>query len=148
MAIINSPVNIFYRHPQDLGTKKHNFESDEIRVKLISNIPSRDATDLSDSVISANEVSGSGYTAGGKVSQASWVHSISPNNRAVLDLTDVTWSVDSNGPQNIAAAVITNATSGRAIGFIDLKSGGQPLSLRAGDITVSFNVAGIYDLAF
>ena len=81
------------------------------------------------------------------MSAASWVHSISPNNRAVLDLTDVTWPVDANGPQDIATAVIINATSGRAIGFIDLKSGGQPLSLRAGDITVSFNVAGIYDLS-
>lgn len=148
MAIINSPVNIFYRHPQDLGAGKHNYESDTISIKLISNTPTRDEVNLADSVICANEISGPGYSTGGKTTSVSWVHSISPNNRAVLDLDDVTWAVDANGPQNIAAAVIVNTTSNRAIGFIDLKTGGQPLSLRAGDLTISFNAAGVYDLAF
>lgn len=148
MAIINSPVQIFYRHAQDLGTGVHNFSSDTIKVKLITNTPTRDAADLSDSIICANETSGSGYTAGGEVSTASWVHSISPNNRAVLDLSDVTWAVDANGPQDISTAVLVNTTSNKAIGYIDLKSGGQPLSLRSGDLTISFNVAGVYDLAF
>lgn len=145
MAIINVASSIFYKHSLDLGTKQHDYSTDVLKVALLSDIPLAGAADLDFTAIAVNEVSGSGYTPGGQVTTASWVMN---NDKAVLDLTDITWTVDAAGPTDIRGLVVYNDTSKKCIAFADIRAPGQQdLSLQAGDITVSFNVLGLYSLS-
>ena len=146
MAIINVSSSIFYRHALDLGSKKHDYTTDTIKVALLKSIPVAGATDITyATIVTPNEVTGSGYVAGGKSTTASWVMN---NDKAVLDLTDLTWTVDAAGPTDIQALVVYNDTSKQCIAFADIRApGNQDLSLQAGDVTVSFNVLGLYSLS-
>ena len=67
--------------------------ADTIKLALVtaSYTPDQDAHDMWDDV-SANEVSSSGYSAGGATLGSKTVTQDDPNDRAVFDAADVSWS--------------------------------------------------------
>ena len=90
---------------------------------------------------SGNEVSGTGYTAGGatlsgtSTAEASGVTTFD-------DTGNVTWSQNGAGPTNVYWAILYNdtAASDQAVGFLDM---GGPVSLQDGDISITWNASGI-----
>jgi hypothetical protein len=69
-----------------------NLASDTLKVALLTSAytPARD-TDQYWSGVSANEASGTGYTAGGQALTTTWTRDAT-NHRAVLGASDVSWS--------------------------------------------------------
>ena len=67
--------------------------------------------------------------------------------QTTIDITNnPTWAQDGSGPTNIRAALIYNNTdaSDKAVGFIDMTtdSGTTPVSMQAGDVSLTFNASG------
>lgn len=76
--------------------KEIDFDSDNIKVALVTSsyTPNQDTHDYWDDV-AANEVSGTGYTAGGAVLASKTVTYDGATNTLKLDAADVTWSSSS-----------------------------------------------------
>jgi len=103
--------------------------------------------------VSSSEVSaGGGYTAGGAaLTTPTYTQS---GGTATFDdgAASITWTSAASGdPTNIKTAVIYDdgATNKDCIGFIDMTSDGgtTPISLLAGDITLTWNASGIFTLS-
>ena len=87
--------------------------------------------------ITANEVSGGGYTAGGKALTISQVPTSDfTNNIAFISFANVTWNPASF---TAAGALIYNATTGAAVAVLDF--GGTKTSNAAGTFTITFPTA-------
>lgn len=133
----------FEEFGKDLSNKVHNLGSDTFKVALIDNSTPPTAADASPqwSDYSGNEVSGTGYTAGGEtlsgtsIAEAGGVTTFD-------DTGNVTWSQDGAGPTNIYWAILYNdtASNDEAIGFLDM---GGAVSLQDGDVTITWNASGI-----
>lgn len=122
-------------------------DSDTFRMVLVTNgwTPNQN-TDVAWSNISANEVSGAGYTANGQLLTCT-VTQVA--NVMTFDCNDQTWSTstitakyavivrDANGDGALAAGDIP-------IAFVDLETGGGSVSSVAADFTVSINAAGVF----
>lgn len=90
---------------------------------------------------SANEVSGTGYTAGGAA--LSGITVLEADGVTTLDDTgNVTWSQNGAGPTDIYWAILYNddAAADQALGFLDM---GGPVSLVDGDVSITWNASGI-----
>lgn len=145
MSTINANTQVFYKHALDLGEANHDYNTQPFKVALLNDVPLADRADITFTSVSANEVTGGGYISGGKDTTVSWIMN---NDKAVLDLTDVVWSVDIAGPTDIKALVVYNTVSDKCIAFADIRApGNQDLSLQAGDIGIQFNVLGLYSLS-
>lgn len=95
------------------------------------------------------EVSGGGYTAGGVALTTTWNESAGT---VTFDSSvNPSWSQNGTGPTNIVAALIYSETAvgEDALCFIDMTTdgGSTPLSLQAGDITLTFNASGVFTLS-
>lgn len=112
---------------------------------LITTLPT--AADLTPDSADYTEVSGTGYalvalatTWDEATGTVTFDSSVNPS-----------WTQDAGGPTNIVAALIYSETAvgEDALAFIDMTTdaGSTPLSLQAGDITLTFNVAGLFTLA-
>ena len=127
----------------DVGKEIHNFSSDTLKLALIDNTAAPTAADATPtwSDYSANECSGTGYTAGGAtLSGVTWTEA---GGVATLDDTgNVTWSQNGAGPTDIYYGILYNdtAASDNVIAFIDM---GGPVSLQDGDVSVTWNASGI-----
>jgi hypothetical protein len=136
-------LTVFEEFSLDLGKEVHNFSSDTLKLALIDNSSAPTAGDATPvwGDYSANEVSGTGYTAGGEsLSGVTWTEA---GGVATLDDTgNVTWSQNGAGPTNIYYAILYNdtAASDQAICFIDM---GGPVSLQDADVDVVWNASGI-----
>jgi hypothetical protein len=93
---------------------------------------------------SANEVSGTGYTAGGTAIGSISVDHVTGT--TTVDGNAVSWTQNGAGFTDARWAILYNddATNDEAIGFIDL---GGVVSQQAGDVTLTPNVNGIWTLA-
>ena len=98
---------------------------------------------------SANEVSGSNYSAGGATLASQQFTEASGT--ATFDADDVTWSQHASGfavgaSTGAAWGIVYNSTdaSSRAIGFVELKSGSTTVGNVDGDLTISWNASGIF----
>lgn len=99
--------------------------------------------------LSANQVSGSGYTAGGATLASQSYNEASGT--ATFDATDVTWSQASGGTSGFTGAywailyddTITSPAD-PAVCFVDM---GGPVNNNDGDVTVSWNASGIFTVA-
>lgn len=123
--------------------KEVDWDSDDIRVLLVSSsyAPNQDAHDYLDDV-SAYEVTGTGYTAGGQALTGKTVTYDAANNVLVLDAADVTWA---NSTITARYAVIYNNTGAAAgskalIGYIDLIS---DQASNNGNFTIEWDASGI-----
>lgn len=126
--------------------KEIDWDSDDIRVMLVSSSysPNQDTHDYLDDVV-GNEVSGTGYTAGG-IALTSRTNTYDPaSNTVVLDAADVTWA---NSTVTARYAVIYNNTGASSsakplIAYVDFVS---DQSSTAGNFTITWDAAGIVRL--
>lgn len=133
----------FQEFSLDLANGVHNLGSDTFKVALIDNTTAPTAADATPrwADYSANEVSGTGYTAGGytltgvSTSEAAGVTTFD-------DTGNVLWSQNAAGPTDIYWAVLYNdsASADQAIGFLDM---GGAVSLVDGDVSITWNASGI-----
>ena len=134
-------LTLFEEFAKMLGSENFVFGSDTTKVALFDTSASFAATDASPVYSSTNEVSGTGYSAGGATiasptyTEASGV--------ATFDGANITWSQNASGFTGATSALIyddTNATK-MAIGWVDL---GSAVSQQDGDVTISWNTSGIF----
>lgn len=118
------------------------FDTDTIKVMLVTNsyVPSATGHACKNSV--TNEVTGSNYTAGG-ITLSSLTLTLS-GATATFDAADVTWSQHASGFSNARHAVIYKDTGTAAtstlIGWCDF---GADKGNVSGDLILNFNAAGI-----
>lgn len=117
-------------------------ENDTIKVALITSdySPDKDAHDHFDDI--TNEVSGTGYTAGGTTLASKVVNQDDANDRAEFDAADTTWS---SSTITARAAVIYhdmgNPSTSTLIAYVDF---GQDYSSSGTDFTIEWNAEGIF----
>ena len=91
---------------------------------------------------SANEVSGTNYTAGGEVVTVTVTES---GGTVTVDGSDVTWTQNAGGFSNARYAILyKDAVTDPMIGYIDFTSDKGNVQ---GDLTVQWNASGIFTLA-
>lgn len=123
-------------------------DSDTLKVCLMGTgyTPDPDHDYMDD--INADELSGTGYTAGhgnsGRKAVASAAVAVDDtNNRATFDLADITWSSIDAGTAK-GAVIIRQGTSDDTdallIAWID--TGGFPIVTNTGDLTITWNAVG------
>lgn len=123
--------------------KEIDWDGDDIKVMLVGPAysPNQDTHDYLDDVV-ANEVSGTGYTAGGVSLTGKTNTYDAATNTIVLDAADVTWA---NSTITARYAVIYNNTGGSnavkpLIAYVDFVS---DQSSTAGNFTITWDPAGI-----
>jgi hypothetical protein len=119
-------------------------EDDAIKCALVTSsyTPDKDADEYFDDV--TNEVSGTGYTAGGKALTNKSVNDDDVNDQAEFDADDTTWAV---ATITARAAVIYKdtgvASTSPLIAYIDF---GEDFSTSGADFTVEWDSEGILAL--
>lgn len=136
---------MFNEAMKDFGAGVHTLPTDTLRLAIIDNTITPTAADATPrwSDYSANEVSGTGYTAGGEaLTTVTWAM---VTNIATMTADDVNWPMNAGGPTDGYFAILYNdsATNDEALGFIDL---GGPVSLQAGDIDVEWTGGVVLEL--
>jgi hypothetical protein len=123
--------------------KEIDWDTDTIKVALLTNsyTPNQDAHNYLDDVV-ANEVTGTGYTAGGLTLANKTNNYDSATNVIILDADDVTWS---SSTITARYAVIYDATPSTnstkpLIGYVDF---GSDQSSSNGNFTITWDATGI-----
>jgi hypothetical protein len=123
--------------------KEVDFDTDAIKIALVSSsyTPNQDTHDYWDDVV-ANEVSGTGYTAGGATLASKTVTYDSASNVIVLDAADAVWSASTITARYAVIYDDAGATTAQKvlIGYIDF---GSDQSSTNGNFTVTFDSTGI-----
>lgn len=123
--------------------KEVDFDSDTIKVALVSSAytPNQDSHDYWDDV-SANEVSGAGYTAGGQALTGKTVTYDSATNTTILDANDSVWAGSTVTARYAVVYDDSGATAGQKalIGYQDF---GSDQSSTNGNFTVQWDSTGI-----
>lgn len=123
---------------KDVLVKNIDLSSDTIKCALLSSTHSFDADNSAWADISANEVSGTGYTAGGTTVSGSTVTVDDTNDRASWDAENPAWS---GSTITARYAVLYDTTvSNRLICCFDF---GEEKSSNSGTFTIQFNANGI-----
>ncbi len=127
--------------------KEHDLDSDTIKVSLrtSSYTVSQDGDDYYGGLAS-NEVSGTGYTAGGKTLTSPTVTYTGATNKLVFDAADLSWT--SATISGIRYAVIYNDTpaSTSAKGLIGYQDAGSDVSVSGGTFDLIWNASGIVEI--
>jgi len=122
--------------------KEVDFDTDTIKVALLTSsyTPDQDAHDYLNDV-SAYEVSGTGYTAGGNTLASKTVTYDSANNVIVLDAADTTWASSTITARYAVVYDSTGTASTSAlIGYVDF---GSDQSSTNGNFTITWDSTGI-----
>lgn len=123
--------------------KEVDFDTDTIKIALVSSsyTPNQDTHDYWDDVV-ANEVSGTGYTAGGQALTSKSVSYDSASNVIVLDAADAVWSSSTITARYAVIYDDAGATTAQKVllGYIDF---GSDQSSTNGNFTVTFDSTGI-----
>jgi hypothetical protein len=145
---------LFEEFALTIGLERFQLETDTIKCALIkiAATPAASTATPKYSTWSANEVSGSNYTAGG-ATIASNAYTEADGD-AKFDGGNVTWTQHASGfavgaSTGAAWGIIYSdtATSKSAIGFVELKSGSTTVGNVAGDLTISWHASGIFTLS-
>ena len=122
--------------------KEVDFDTYTIKVALLSSsyTPDQDAHDYFNDV-SAAEVSGTGYTAGGNTLASKTATYDSANNVVILDAADTTWA-SSTITARYAVVYDSTGTSSTSplIGYVDF---GSDQSSTSGNFTITWDSTGI-----
>lgn len=123
--------------------KEVDWDTDTIKVALLTNAytPDQDAHNYFDDVL-ANEVAGTGYTAGGESLSNKTNTYDAGTNTIVLDADDVTWSSSTITARYAVvydASPATDATR-PLIGYVDF---GSDQSSSNGNFTITWDATGI-----
>jgi hypothetical protein len=119
-------------------------DTDTIKVALVTSsyVPDQDAHDFFDDV--TNEVTGTGYTAGGASLANKAVTADNTDNEGVFDADDVTWSTSTITARGAVIYKSTGtASTSPLIAYIDF---GADKSSSAGDFKIQWNSEGILNL--
>jgi len=122
--------------------KEVDFDSDTIKVALLTSsyTPNQDTHDYFNDV-SANEVTGTGYTAGGNTLASKTATYDSGTNVIVLDAADVTWASSTITARYAVVYDSTGTASTSAlIGYVDF---GSDQSSTNGNFTITWDSTGI-----
>lgn len=130
---------IYDEFKEDLALGAVNLTSDTIGVTLLDSNHAFSATDASWAAVSANEATGTGYTAGGATLAGSAVSVV--GNTMIWDATDVSWAASTFTAAHVILYSITNSSS--LIASLDL---GGNQSASNGTFTVEWSSAGIITL--
>jgi hypothetical protein len=117
--------------------------ADTIKVALLDSSHAFDADSANWSSVSANEVSGAGYSAGGNTLASLSVIQDDSNDRAKWDADDSTWS---SATITAAHAVIYDDTATDDPLICSIDFGGNQ-SVAGGDFTIAWSATGILLLA-
>lgn len=120
-------------------------DTDTIKVALVTSAytPDQDAHDFFDDV--TNEVSGTGYSAGGASLANKAVTADNTDNEGVFDADDVTWSTSTITARGAVIYKSTGTASTSAlICYLDF---GSDKTSTAGNFTIAWNAEGILNLA-
>lgn len=120
-------------------------DTDTIKVALVTSTytPDQDTHDFFDDV--TNEVSGTGYTAGGETIANDDVTVDTTDNEGVYDGDDVTWASSTITARGAVIYKSTGtASTSPLICYLDF---GSDQSSSAGDFTIQWNSEGILNLA-
>lgn len=137
------PSKLYGNFLKQALNKEIDWDSDTIKVALLTSsyTPNQDTHDYYDDVV-ANQVTGTGYTAGGITLSSKTSTYDGTNNVLVLDAADVTWS---SSTITARYAVVyndtpsTNATK-PLIGYVDF---GSDQSSTNGNFTITWDSTGI-----
>lgn len=137
---------IYNSFKRDIANGAIDLDTDTIKVMLVTSsyTPDQDLhTKRSDIT---NEVSGTGYTAGGSALSGASVTADNTNNRGVFDASDLTWSTSTITARG---AVLYKSRGGLAsadelIAYIDF---GADKTSTAGNFTIQWNASGILTLS-
>jgi hypothetical protein len=137
-------LTVFEEFALTIGEKKIAFGADTFYVALIDNTTAPTAADATPvwADYSANECSGTGYTAGGAaLTGISWTEAAGV--ATFDDTANVSWSQNAAGPTDIYYAILYSGTSTNddCVCFIDM---GGPVSLADGDVSITWNASGIF----
>ena len=128
-----------------LWNKEIDFDTDTIKVALTTSsyTPDQDTHDYFNDV--TNEVSGTGYTAGGATLASKTVTYTGATNTFMLDAADVTWSTSTITART---AVIYDASPGTAATnpLIGYQQNASDVSSTAGDFVIQWDAAGIVSI--
>jgi hypothetical protein len=137
------PSKLYGNFLKQALNKEIDWDSDTIKVALLSSsyTPNQDTHDYFDDV-SANEVTGTGYTTGGITLASKTSTYDGTNNVIILDAADVTWS---SSTITARYAVVyddsgANAASKALIGYVDF---GSDQSSTNGNFTITWDSTGI-----
>ena len=122
--------------------KEVDFDSDTIKVALLTSsyTPNQDTHDYFNEV-SANEVTGTGYTAGGITLASKTATYDSGTNVIVLDAADVTWSSSTiTARYAVVYGSTGTASTSPLIGYVDF---GSDQSSTNGNFTITWDSTGI-----
>lgn len=126
--------------------KEIDWDSDTIKVALLSSAysPNQDTHDYLDDVV-ANEVSGTGYTAGGATLASKTLTYDAANNVTVLDAADVTWASSTITARYAVIYDDSGATNAQKalLGYVDF---GSDQSSTSGNFTITWDATGIFRL--
>jgi hypothetical protein len=123
--------------------KEVDWDSDTIKVALVSSAytPNQDSHDYWDDVV-ANEVSGTGYTAGGATLASKTATYDSATNVVILDAADAVWASSTITARYAVVYDDSGATNAQKVlvGYVDF---GSDQSSTNGNFTVTWDATGI-----
>jgi hypothetical protein len=137
------PSKLYGQFLSQALNKEIDWDTDTIKVALLTNAytPDQDVHNYLDDVV-ANEVSGTGYTAGGNTLANKTNSYNSATNVITLDADDTTWSSSTITARYAViydATPATNATR-PLIGYVDF---GSDQSSSNGNFTITWDATGI-----
>lgn len=136
-------ASLYTKFPAKALNKEVDFDSDTIKVALVTSsyTPDQDAHDYWDDV-SANEATGTGYTAGGATLGSKTVTQTDGTNKQTFDAADTSWTTSTITARYAVIYDSTGTSSTSAlIGYVDF---GSNQSSVAGTFQITWNAAGIF----
>ena len=130
---------IYNRFKANLLNKVVDMEADTIKVMLMASGHTFSATDHNISAVSANEMTGTGYTAGGGTLASK---AVTEGATTKFDATDQAWSSSTFSAYH--AVLYDTSASNNLICSFDF---GEAKSVASGTFTLQFSTAGILTLA-
>lgn len=134
---------MYGQFPLKALNKEVDWDSDAIKVALVSSsyTPNQDTHDYWDDV-AANEVTGTGYTAGGLALTSKTATYDGATNVVILDANDAVWAASTITARYAVIYDDSGATAAQKVlvGYVDF---GSDQSSTNGNFTVTFDATGI-----
>lgn len=136
---------IYNSFKRDIANGGIDLDTDTIKVMLVTSAYTADQDAHTKRSDVTNEVSGTGYTAGGASLANKSVTADNTNNRGVFDADDVTWSTSTITARGAVLYKSTGtASTDNLICYIDF---GADKTSTAGNFTIQWNASGILTLS-
>lgn len=136
------PSGVYNKFKTELMIKTYDLVADDIKVALMTNLHSFNPDHNVWADVSANEIAGTGYTAGGQSLTNKTVSQDNTNDKGVFDANDVSWT----GATLIAyhAVCYDNTPATKPLVFSIDFGGAQQVT--NGTFTITWNANGIINI--